>query len=230
MCTPCCGTSNGPGSRSPPRYLGTTEDGTRDLLRFVAGRAAHYPLAEEPRSDAALISVARAVRALHDATRGFVADDPRAWRHREVAVPVRIDCIGHHDLAPWNMTFDGTEVTGIIDWDFAGPSNRAWDLSYAAHRFVPLSSPRLTRAFGWPTPPDRAARLRLLADTYGHGITPDGLLDLAVVRLSAVAAHIEQQIRAGNPAFDVQRDERHADGYREDVRFILAHRATLLAG
>ncbi|MFK0294896.1 phosphotransferase [Streptomyces sp. NPDC090442] len=211
-----------------PRFLGTTDDGTRDLLGFIEGQAAHYPLTEQHRSEATLISVARAVRAMHDATQGFLAESPQAWQHRVVAGPVRTDCIGHHDLAPWNMTFEGTAVTGVIDRDAAGPSNRAWDLCYAAHRFVPLSAPRLTQAFGWETPPDRAARLRLLTDTYGYGIAPAELLDLAVVRLSAIAANIKQQIRAHNPAFDVHRDERHADGYREDVRFILANRDALL--
>jgi phosphotransferase family enzyme len=211
-----------------PRFLGTTGGGTRDLIRFVEGHAAHYPLTEQQRSEATLVSAVRAIRAMHDAAQGFLPEDPQAWEHREVCVPVRIDCIGHHDLAPWNIVFDGCEVTGIIDWDFASPSNRAWDLCYLAHRFVPLSSPRLTRAFGWPTPPDRAARLRLLTDTYGHGITPAELLDLAVVRLSAIAANIEGQIRSGNPAFEVHRDERHADGYREDIQFILTNRDTLL--
>ncbi|MFE6684897.1 phosphotransferase [Streptomyces sp. NPDC057743] len=211
-----------------PRFLGTTAGGTRDRLTFIEGKAAHYPLTEAQRSDEALVNVVLAVRAMHDASQGFVAENPLAWQHREVAAPVRVDCIGHHDLAPWNMTFNGTEVTGIIDWDFAGPSNRAWDLSYAAHRFVPLSSSRLAQAFGWSTPPDRATRLRLVADTYGRGIVPAELLDLAVVRLAAVAANIEQQIRTGNPAFDVHREERHADGYREDVQFLLAHRDALL--
>ncbi|GAA2666979.1 phosphotransferase [Streptomyces lunalinharesii] len=168
---------------------------------------------------------------MHDATRGFVPPEPDAWRHREVAVPARIDCVGHHDLAPWNLVFDGRHrVTGIIDWDFAGPSNRAWDLSYAAHRFVPLSSPRQARAFGWPAEPDRPARLELLARAYGHGVTAAQLLDLAVVRLSAIAANIEQRVRAGDPAFAVHREERHADGYREDVRFLLEQRTALLGG
>jgi aminoglycoside phosphotransferase (APT) family kinase protein len=211
-----------------PRFLGTAEGGTRERLSFIEGEAGHYPLTEEQRSDEALVNVVLAVRAMHDATQGFVAENPQAWQHREVAAPTGVDCIGHHDLAPWNITFAGTEVTGIIDWDFAGPSNRAWDLSYADHRFVPLSSPRLARAFGWQPLPDRAARLRLLADTYGHAISPAELLDLAVVRLSSVAANIEQQVRNGNPAFDVHRDERHADGYRDDVQFILSQRDTLL--
>ncbi|WP_285584229.1 phosphotransferase [Actinoallomurus iriomotensis] len=175
--------------------------------------------------------MARAVRAMHDAAQGFQPPDPDGWRHREVAVPVHVDCVGHHDLAPWNIVFAGTRVTGIIDWDFAGPSNRAWDLCYVAHRFVPLSSPRLSRAFGWDgEQPDRPARLRLLADAYGHDITPELLLDLAAVRLSSIAANIDQRIRAGDPAFEVHRRERHADGYREDVRFILGERDALLSG
>lgn len=212
-----------------PRYLGTTDDGARDMLGFIEGEAAHYPMTEQQRSDATLVAVAQAVRAMHDATQGFLSEAPEeAWRFRELSVPARIDCIGHHDLAPWNIVFDGTRVTGIIDWDFAAPSNRAWDLSYMAHRFVPLSCPRLTRAFGWETEPDRAARLRLLASTYGHGITPAELLDLAVVRLSSIAGNIEQQIRAGDPAFDVHRDERHADGYREDIQYIIQEREALL--
>ncbi|MGW5113911.1 hypothetical protein ACWEQ8_00425 [Streptomyces noursei] len=75
-----------------PRYLGTSDDGTRDLLSHIDGQAARYPLAAPYRSTATLIAVAEAVRAMHDATLGFVPVEPDAWRHREVAVPVRIDC------------------------------------------------------------------------------------------------------------------------------------------
>lgn len=48
------------------------------------------------------------------------------------------------------------------------------------------------------------------------------------MRLSSIAANIEQQIRAGNPAFAVHHDERHADGYREDIQFIVHNRDALL--
>ncbi|MGW1838548.1 hypothetical protein [Streptomyces sp. NPDC002067] len=93
---------------------------------------------------------------------------------------------------------------------------------------MPLSSPPPGPGVRLGATPDRATRLRLLTDTYGRGISPTELLDLAVVRLSAIAANIEQQIRAGNPAFDVHRDERHPEGYREDIQFILANRDALL--
>ncbi|HEX3813912.1 MAG TPA: phosphotransferase [Mycobacteriales bacterium] len=94
------------------------------------------------------------------------------------SVPSEIDCIGHNDLGPYNMVFSGCRVVAIIDWDFAGPSSRARDLAYAAHRFVPLSVPRSTRAFGWDPLPDQGSRLRKFAAAYGDEISPAELLDL----------------------------------------------------
>ncbi len=211
-----------------PRFLGTTADGRREILSFVEGEIGYPPLSGQIRSDAALVEVAQAIRAMHDATANFVPVDPAAWGGMEVAVPVAIDCIGHHDLAPWNIVFDGSRVAGIIDWDGARPSNRAWDLSYAAHQFVPFHPTPGLAPFGWTREPDRAGRLRMFAEAYGTGIEPAELLDLAVIRLCAFAAHMEQQIRAGDPAYETHRRDDHAAGFRAAARFILDNRAMFL--
>jgi hypothetical protein len=108
-----------------PKFVGTAAG--REVLTFIEGETGYPPLPESQRSDEALVNVARAIRAMHDATQGFVPVDPEAWHDLEVAVPARIDCIGHHDLAPWNIVFDGGQVVGIIDWDSIRPSNRVWD-------------------------------------------------------------------------------------------------------
>lgn len=218
------------GFRRAPAYVSRDEQAGTETLGFIAGQAGTYPLTAPQRSDEALVNVARAIRAMHDATAGFTAPEPGRWQYRTV-IPAEIDCVGHNDLGPYNMVFDGTRVAGIIDWDFAGPSSRAWDLCYAAHRFVPLSAPRSAMAFGWDpvlSVPAQAARLRLFAQGYG-GIAVPYLLDLLIVRLSAICANIEQQIALGNRAFARHRDERHADGYREDMRYILQNRSSLLA-
>ncbi len=198
-----------------------------ETLTYIDGVAGYPPLSAAIRSDEALVSVARAVRRLHDATAGFEPVDG-AWHDLEVAAPVEVDCIGHHDLAPWNLVFDGSEVTGIIDWDTIRPSNRRWDLAYAAHQFVPLHPPAWLAPFGWDEEPDRARRLRLFCDSYGLGVEPAELVDLIGLRLLGHAANIEHQVKAGNPAFDVHRNEDHAGGYRAAVTYILANRATLL--
>lgn len=93
---------------------------------------------------------------------------------------------------------------------------------------VPLSAPRSTRAFGWDPIPDQAARLHAFTAAYGADVSPARLLDLLVVRLGSIAANIEHHIQNGNPAFDRHRDEHHADGYREDIDYILRHRLALL--
>ncbi|TDX02626.1 aminoglycoside phosphotransferase family protein [Kribbella sp. VKM Ac-2566] len=204
-------------------------DGATETLSYLPGTTGYPPLTEELRSDRALVSVARAIRRLHDATEGFEPVEPEDWRELEVAVPVRIDCVGHHDLAPWNLVFDGPEVTGIIDWDTIRPSNRRWDLAYAAHQFVPFHPAASLEPFGWPEEPDRSGRLRLFCASYGLGVAPAELVDLIGIRLLSFAAYIEQQVRAGDPAFDVHRDEDHAGGYRAAAAYVLANRTTLLA-
>ncbi|GII56077.1 hypothetical protein Pth03_44660 [Planotetraspora thailandica] len=213
------------GFTQAPKFLST--DDTTETLSYITGQPGTYPLTEQQRSDEALTQLARTIRAMHNATTGFVAPEPDNWQYR-TTIPADIDCIGHNDLGPYNVVYDGTRVAAIIDWDFAGPSNRIWDLCYAAHRFVPLSAPRSTKAFGWDPVPDQAARLRLFADAYGRGVTPAELLDLLIVRLSSIAAYIETKIRLGDPRFDRQRDERHTDAYREDIQYILANREHLL--
>ena len=52
--------------------------------------------------------------------------------------PVEVIC--HNDFATYNLVFDGENVVGVIDWDFASPGPRLWDIAYLAYRIVPLSS------------------------------------------------------------------------------------------
>lgn len=50
-----------------PRYLGMTTDGRREILSYIDGEIGYPPLPEFVRSDEALVSVARAIREMHDA-------------------------------------------------------------------------------------------------------------------------------------------------------------------
>ncbi|GAB3408000.1 aminoglycoside phosphotransferase/kinase family protein [Flindersiella endophytica] len=210
-----------------PEPISLSADGTTETLGYVEGTAGTYPLTVEQRSEEALVDVAQTIRAMHDVTARFAFPVDAVWQAR-TSVPTEIDCIGHNDLGPYNLVYDGPRVAAIIDWDFAAPSSRAWDLSYAAHRFVPLSAPVSARAFGFDPVPDQGARLRLFAEAYGGEIPPAELLDLLVVRLGSINATIEREIRFGNPEFDRQRDERHGDAYRQDIAYILDNRERLL--
>ena len=201
-----------------------TADGRREILSYIDGEIGYPPLPGFVRSDEALVSVVRTIRAMHDAADGFAPSAAGPRYSHDVCSPDRIDCVGHGDLASWNFVFNGGQVAGIIDWDPAGPSSRAWDLSYAAYQFVPFTPTPDLQTWGWPQEPGRAARLALFATSYGDLVEPAELVelvDLAIVRLVSVAARMEREIRAGNPAFDTHKEERHAGGYRRAAEFVI---------
>ncbi|WP_328291347.1 phosphotransferase [Kineococcus sp. NBC_00420] len=208
-----------------PRFISTANG--LDTLSYLPGTAGLTPFTDDVRSEEALTSVATAIRRLHDHTQGFQPPAPTDWRVMDVALPVEVDCIGHHDLSPWNLLFRGRQVVGIIDWDTIAPSNRMWDLAFAAYQLVPLYPPAWLDVFGWPAEPDRRRRLHLLANTYGLGAQPAELIDLALVRLASLAAHMETQIRRGDPAYAVMRDEDHAGGLRASVAWLSQNRKAL---
>jgi Ser/Thr protein kinase RdoA (MazF antagonist) len=217
----------GRGFALAPRAVSTGPDG-REVLTHLPGAAGHPPLNAAVRSERALRSAGRAVRALHDAGDGFTAPEPGIWERHDAVMPTEIDCIGHGDLNPGNLLFDGDQVVGIIDFDVAGPTNRAFDLALLAHHLVPLQPTDDLAAFGWDHKPDRVRRLRTLAAAYGRGMSPAQLVDYAALRLLSMGAHMQQQIDVGNPAFAEhgQRDE--PAGYRSAAAFVLAHRDRLL--
>ncbi|WP_420174897.1 phosphotransferase [Luteococcus sp. OSA5] len=124
------------------------------------------------------------------------------------------ECIGHGDLAPWNVVFDRDRVVGVIDWDTARPMSRVWDLSYAAYHFLPLHPIEQLPDWGWDSPPDIRGRMRLFIEAYGAPLCASELVSAAAVRLEGMAVHIEQEIARANPLYEVHRVEGHASGYR----------------
>jgi aminoglycoside phosphotransferase (APT) family kinase protein len=218
------------GCELTPRFLGRTADG-RERLSYLPGETGYPPLRDALRTDEALANVARAIRRVHDASLPLpeAAAAGLVWAPNELARPAAPDIIGHHDLAPWNIVFDGTEVVGIIDWDSAGPTTRVWDLAYAAHQFVPLHPSRDLAAFGWTEEPDRRHRLRLFAAAYGEGVSVEQLVDNAILRIASLGAEIAQQVAKRNPLFAVHAEESHASGYFRAVAELAAMREGLIA-
>jgi hypothetical protein len=165
--------------------------------------------------------------ALHDAADGFTGPEAGVWARQDAVMPTESDCIGHGDLNPGNLLFDGDQVVGIIDFDVAGPTTRAFDLALLAHHLVPLHRTDDLAAFGWDHEPDRARRLDILAAAYGREISPAQLVDYAVLRLLSMGAHM-QQINVGNPAFAGHGRRDEPAGYRSAAAFVLAHRGRVL--
>ena len=73
----------------------------------------------------------------------------------------------HRDIAAWNLLETGGVISGLADWDLAGPGRLIEDFAYAAWHFTPLHPELMGDGSGGPAVADRPRRLRLLADAYG---------------------------------------------------------------
>jgi hypothetical protein len=183
------------GFDASPRYLGRDGEG-RDVLTYLEGDAAGDPPEIWAADDGLLGSVARLVRRLHEASRGYAADrgftaPPGSVWHRDlvrVEVPIKEpepELISHADVTPQNVVVRDGVAAGLVDFDMAGPITRLAEVYNTAMHWVPLRAPEDLWP-SWRGVVDQDARLRLFADAYG--LSPeerDALPDLGIARTEA---------------------------------------------
>ncbi len=198
-----------------PRPLGFTTDG-RERLSFLPGTVATEP-ADWLWTDAVLADAAQLVRRLHDASVALAAIED-GWRS-PVHTPPEVVC--HNDVAPYNLVFSDGRLVGLIDFDYASPGPRVWDLAYLAYTLVPLDREPVFTA------PERRERVEVLVRAYGRGPTADEVLACVPARLDELAAFSDaKSVELGNPELAV-----HAAGYRADAaRLRRGHLAAAASG
>ena len=171
------------GLRATPHVLGT-DVRDREVLTYLPGRIVDVD--DELLSDAQLADLTRWTRELHDATQGWHDQGP--WRYFDVD---GAEVVGHNDVAPYNVVFDGDRVVGVFDWDLSGPTTRLFELAHLAWSGVPLYR---------PTPDaDVARRLQLMASTY-DGVDARAVLRAVPVLKQVGIDGIRSWITAGDPA------------------------------
>jgi hypothetical protein len=122
-----------------PRPLGF-DDRDREVVSFVDGDGGSIPLRPETVSDQALVEHAGLIRRFHDASARF-ADTGYAWETL-LADPAGVaEIICHNDLSIPNTVYREGKPRALVDWDFAAPGRRLWDLAYATWWVVPLHRP-----------------------------------------------------------------------------------------
>lgn len=197
-----------------PEPLGLDEQG-REVLSFVPGDVANYPLPEWLWQPHVLAESAQLLRRIHDASVPLIAQRD-GW---QVTTRGPVEVICHNDAAPYNFAFEGGHVSGLIDFDTASPGPRIWDLAYLAYRLVPFVTDAGDDA---PAEEARLSRLAALVRAYGSVdgavFAPTEVLRVMAARLEDLAQFTEQR------AADTGRDEflSHAAMYRGDAARVLA--------
>jgi len=203
-----------------PRVLGLDDTG-REVLTYIDGDAGIYPLPRELWSDDVLGQVARLLRHYHDCTVGFVPPPNARWQHG-VRQPVQVLC--HGDVAPYNCIYRDGRTIALIDFDWAGPGPRLWDLAEAAYRFVPLTDPGNPDTIVTEQP----RRLRRFVDDYGREWCA-GLLDAVIERERWQIALITSRAAAGDPVQQRCQAAGHVEILAADLEHIARHRRELEA-
>jgi aminoglycoside phosphotransferase (APT) family kinase protein len=205
-----------------PRFISVDADHGTETVSFLDGETTDYPLAETFRTGQAMVSAAKLLRRLHDATTGFDGSG-YPW-FLPARSPVEVIC--HGDFAPYNCVIRDGEVVGVFDFDTAHPGPRLWDLGYLAYRWVPLVSPLNLDGFGTLT--DQGRRLPLLCAAYGTDRIEE-VLDQAHQRVLAMVDTIRSFAAAGHAGFQAHIDEGHDELYLRDARHIADNKAQLLS-
>lgn len=139
-----------------PEVLGFDARG-REILRYIPGTTIRPD--EEMLTDAQVVSVARQLRAFHDAVASYRLSGLVTWRYGDRAL-ADDEIICHNDPGAYNWAFFGDNAAGLFDWDMAGPGVPLDDVGFAAWTCVPL--------YREVVPADVARRLLLFADGYGR--------------------------------------------------------------
>ena len=184
------------GFEGAPVPVGIDEDG-RERLEFIDGEVPVPPYPDWSQSDIALASVAKLLRGLHDAARGF---DPRGltWDDR-LADPAGGTLVCHNDMCPENVVFRDGVAVALLDFEFAAPGRPVYDVAHLARLCVPVEDDVDQARLGW-RPADRPARLRIVSDAYG--LDRDGragLLSAIDDAIDRVEAAVRRSVAAGDP-------------------------------
>ncbi len=128
--------------------VGIDEDG-RERLKFIRGEVPLPPYPDWSQSDAALASIAKLLRGLHDAARRF---DPHGLSWDEsLSDPAGGTLVCHNDVCPENVVFRVGIAVALLDFEFAAPGR-------------PVTTS--------PTSPASACRLRTMSTRRGSAGDP----------------------------------------------------------
>ena len=179
--------------------VGIDPDG-RERLVFIPGDVAIPPYPSWVQSDAALGSIARLLRRMHDVSTTVAVDLDSTWSG-EMADPLSQEVFCHNDVCLENVVFRDGVAIGLLDFDFAAPGRREFDLASFVRMCLPIDEVEPAARLGWMTA-DRPSRLRLVCDEYGLDVPGRArLLACLDESIARDGEFVRRHVEAGEVAF-----------------------------
>jgi len=181
-----------------PRFLGLDDD-DRETLSYIAGDVPLPVFPQWSMTDEVLVDLAGLMRRFHDATGSFDRSAVSAWSD-ELTDPVGGDVICHNDVCPENVVFQQGRPAALLDFDFAAPGRRVWDVAIAIGMWAPLRHPAVRTAH----PPDLDAIHRTVVFVRAYGtdhFTADEFMDAVSESRRVGARFVRRHVEAGEPGF-----------------------------
>lgn len=184
-----------------PKVVGIDPDG-RERLVFIPGDVPVLPFPDWSLTDGALASTASLLRRYHDAVAEFAPPVGAVWS-TEMADPTPgpHPVLCHNDVCPENVVFRDGVAVALLDFEFASPGRRSWDLAALASMCIPLDT-REDAARTGRAHLDPFARLGAVAEGYGlDGPGRTELITAIAERFADAGAFVRRRVEAGEPAF-----------------------------
>ncbi|MGY5452597.1 phosphotransferase [Agarivorans sp. MS3-6] len=211
------------GVTEAPTFIGI--DGPNEKLSLVKGKTYNYPLTGAIASLEAVVSAAKLLRKIHDASASFlIHHDPAelVWM-LQAKQPYEVIC--HGDFAPYNVALSGNKVVGVFDFDTAHPAPRIWDLAYSTYCWSPFKTQENDKLGSIE---EQIMRAKLFCDSYGASLAQREQLPEAMMqRLNALVDFMRQEANKGNQQFIANIEQLHHVAYLNDIEYINSHQQQL---
>jgi hypothetical protein len=181
-----------------PEPVGVDPDGL-ERLRFIPGDVAIPPFPDWAQHADALASGAQLLRRFHDATAEHPAADG-SWSD-EMADPAGGPVLCHNDVCWESVVFRDGVAVALLDFDFAAPGRRSWDVAAFARMCVPVDDDLSAANLGWRES-DRPHRLRVVCDAYGLDQAGRAeVVDILDHSIARGGEFVRRRAEAGEPGF-----------------------------
>ncbi|MFS1513730.1 aminoglycoside phosphotransferase family protein [Chengkuizengella sp. SCS-71B] len=194
-----------------PKPYGINEK-EEEIISFMPGDVFNYPLPEKLLTDSMIVSSSKLLLEFHKYSEKYVTrlTNDEQWMLSET-YPIEVMC--HGDFAPYNVTVENNEATGIIDFDTLHPGPKMWDIAYAIYRWVPFDYHGNLK--------EQIRKSKLFLDTYGvDSESKNSFVGVLIKRLKSLIDFMRFEASNGNKDFQLHIEEGHIELYLNDIGYL----------